>query len=99
MSEWKSTPTCFLCHCNASIPLEQHHKVFRSHGGQEGENLVLLCKVCHGATHGLKTIVGNHSCKTCSVRRTYGCYFGERVLGETVKTPPPWVLKENVDVS
>jgi hypothetical protein len=86
-----SYPTCGLCGCNANVPLERHHKVFRSHGGSDAdENLVLLCKVCHGAVHGLKVAYNGHDCRSCPVRRTYGCHFGERVLGRPVITAHPW---------
>jgi 5-methylcytosine-specific restriction endonuclease McrA len=34
-----------------------HHIVFRSHGGDDSmENLVLLCRVCHAKRHGIKLI-------------------------------------------
>lgn len=77
--------------------MERHHKVFRSQGGSDLKtNLVLLCVVCHKASHGIKARVGTHSCETCPVRRTYGCYFGERVLGLEEKTAPPWELNQEI---
>ena len=81
--------TCGLCHGN--LPLESHHKVFRSPGGgDEPGNLVRLCKVCHDAVHGIPTSVHGHSCATCPILRRRGCHFGERVTGQEVRTPKPW---------
>lgn len=88
ISGWESRPTCFLCKGNG--PFHRHHKRFRSHGGGEGDNLVLLCEVCHGAAHGLRLVKGDFSCRTCGVLTSSGCYFGERVLDLPRRTDPPW---------
>lgn len=86
---------CGLCGCNSNVPLERHHKIYRSQGGSnDADNLILLCKVCHGAAHGLKVIYGTHSCKTCPVLPKYGCFFGERVLNRERVTPAPWGPQE-----
>lgn len=93
VSTWVSEPACTLCGANKTMMLEQHHKVFRSQGGSDAKtNLIWLCKVCHMATHGIKADLNGHNCASCPVRRTYGCYFGERVLGRAIKTAPPWEL-------
>lgn len=88
LQTWESRPVCALCKGNG--PFHRHHKRFRSHGGREGENLVLLCQVCHGAAHGLKIVKGDFSCASCSVLASRGCYFGEKVLGREERTDPPW---------
>jgi len=39
--------------CGARNDLHVHHKVFRSHGGTDSaDNLILLCACCHRALHG-----------------------------------------------
>ena len=88
LSDWESSPFCVLCGSNAG--LERHHKVFRSRGGKEGDNLVLICKVCHAAAHGVPVVVQGHSCRTCRVLEAKGCHFGEKLLGLPVVTDPPW---------
>lgn len=84
--EWE--PKCTLCGANQG--LERHHKVFRSRGGGEGENLVWLCRVCHGAAHGLRVVHDGHCCETCRVLRSRGCFFGERATGRPVVSEIPW---------
>jgi 5-methylcytosine-specific restriction endonuclease McrA len=47
---------CVVCGCGSGLVV--HHKVFRSQqGGDELDNLELLCQVCHGQCHNLKIIV------------------------------------------
>lgn len=80
---------CALCGYISS--LERHHKIYRSRqGSDDPDNLILLCKVCHGAVHGLKVHHNDHSCASCEIRKREGCHFGESVLGLEVVTPPPW---------
>lgn len=89
--QWIPTPKCALCPRYEG--LERHHKTFRSQGGgDEAENLALLCRVCHGAVHGLRVIVDDFSCATCPVLANAGCYFGERLLGRSQDTPHPWEI-------
>lgn len=77
--------------CGYISGLERHHKVYRSRQGtNDPGNLVLLCKVCHGAAHGLRVFYNDHSCQSCLVRKQDGCHFGESVLGLEVVTPSPW---------
>jgi HNH endonuclease len=39
--------------CKAIKPLTIHHKKFRSHGRDDSvENLLALCRPCHGGEHG-----------------------------------------------
>lgn len=95
LDNWESRPVCFLCKGNG--PFHRHHKRFRSHGGGEGNNLVLLCEVCHGAAHGLKLVKHGFSCKTCPVLARSGCYFGEVVLNLERKTEPPWTIEQFLD--
>lgn len=86
---WEEAPVCFLCKNNG--PFHRHHKIFRSQGGSNSsDNLVLLCEVCHGAVHGIKVFKNGHSCETCPYRRKWGCYFGEKVLDEEIITEKPW---------
>lgn len=88
-ADWLPTPKCTLC--PATTGLERHHKQFRSQGGTDEEgNLALLCRVCHGAVHGLRIIQDGFGCDTCPVLARDGCYFGERVLGRPQRTPHPW---------
>jgi 5-methylcytosine-specific restriction endonuclease McrA len=89
IADYTVRETCGLCHSN--LPLESHHKVFRSQGGgDEPGNLVRLCKVCHDAVHGIPSSVQGHSCATCPILRRRGCHFGERVTGRELRTPKPW---------
>ena len=37
--------------CGRSGYTEWHHKVFRSQGGGEGDNLIELCRICHTRAH------------------------------------------------
>lgn len=93
LRDWQSNPVCTLCLGNG--PFHRHHKKFRSHGGSDREtNLVLLCEVCHGAVHGLKVVKDGRSCKTCPRKRNFGCYFGEKLLGEEIQTDPPWPIDQ-----
>jgi hypothetical protein len=89
--KWTERPVCFLCKTSVG-PFHRHHKVFRSHGGgDEEENLVLLCEICHMAVHGQVFIRNDgHCCERCPVLKEYGCYFGERLLGFPVETLKPW---------
>lgn len=87
---WTPRPRCVLCGANETAGLQRHHKVFRSQGGGEGENLALVCKVCHDAIHGIPTTYNGHACGTCPVLKRYGCYFGEKITGRPVVTPVPW---------
>jgi len=43
--------------CGTMANLEVHHKKFRSHSGDDSEeNLITLCRACHGATHANGTL-------------------------------------------
>lgn len=95
LESWSERPICALCSGNG--PFHRHHKRFRSHGGREGDNLVLLCQVCHGAVHNLKVIKNGFSCRTCPVLERSGCHFGEVVLGLERKTEPPWDINQFSD--
>ena len=38
--------------CGTMLNLEVHHKMFRSHSGQDSEeNLITLCTSCHAGIH------------------------------------------------
>jgi len=38
-------------------PFDVHHKIKRSQGGgDDPENLILLCRICHGREHGIKVL-------------------------------------------
>jgi len=87
--DWEWPEFCHLC--RATSGLQGHHKVYRSRGGSDREqNLVMLCVVCHAAVHGIAATYNGHSCRTCKTLRTQGCHFGELVTGKPVVTVPPW---------
>jgi hypothetical protein len=92
LSGWTSRKVCGLCTADAmAIPTEVHHKKFRSQQeGNEPGNLILLCKACHDAVHGIPSNLNGHSCETCPVLAQFGCFFGEKVTGSPVVTPKPW---------
>lgn len=93
LQTWSTTPCCQLCKGNG--PFHRHHKRFRSHGGSDATtNLVLLCEVCHGAVHGLLVVRDGFSCRSCSQKKRFGCYFGERVLGEEIVSEAPWDIQQ-----
>lgn len=81
---WSYTPICYLCQ-RSGIPLQRHHKIFRSHQGDNSdENLVNLCIVCHNAVHGIKS-KGVFNCDVCPKN----CYFGQKFKG-TPNVEKPW---------
>ena len=88
---WDDRVVCSLCKTSVG-PFHRHHKVFRSHGGTDAsDNLVLLCEICHMAVHGQIFIrADGHACATCHFRMMWGCYFGERLLGLPIVTEKPW---------
>lgn len=91
--DWDEPVRCELCGLNQG--LERHHKVYRSRQGSDAaENLIWLCKVCHGAAHGLVVTYQGHSCRTCQALTRFGCHFGEQLTGRPgpsgSPTPPPW---------
>ena len=44
--------------CGSMSRLEVHHQVFRSHGGEDSdENLIVLCHECHMGLHARRTDV------------------------------------------
>lgn len=90
---WDWPPCCGLC--QATRGLHGHHKVYRSRGGSDREeNIVLLCVVCHAAVHGIAAVLNGHRCASCRVLRRDGCHFGEIVTGREPATPPPWDSRE-----
>ena len=50
--------TCQDCGTMKNIDRAPHHKVFKSQGGEDiSENLITLCRVCHGKKHGINYII------------------------------------------
>ena len=51
--------------CGSTKWLEMHHVIYRSQGGlTEPDNLVLLCKRCHGERHGERVVDSEPMWKT-----------------------------------
>lgn len=62
---------CATPWCGATGRLEAHHIVFRSRGGKEENNLVLLCENCHRRLHDERmTITGKGEMLTFTDRET-----------------------------
>jgi 5-methylcytosine-specific restriction endonuclease McrA len=66
-----------LCEwCAAGQGLELHHVVPKGVGGRRRtkeesdspDNLLRLCRVCHGAAHHETVVAGTHRCATCYKR-------------------------------
>ena len=51
----QDNPMCEVCRMRPAIDL--HHRQFRSQGGSDDpDNLILVCKKCHAQKHGIKII-------------------------------------------
>ena len=46
-----------LCELCGQVAVDIHHKLKKSQGGtDDADNLIALCRKCHGAEHGIKIV-------------------------------------------
>jgi hypothetical protein len=87
--------------CGLRLAADIHHLEYKGMGGRKGaakvainqaSNLIALCRVCHGASHGRREVEPDgFSCSLCRKRDT--CRFGLQVRGKSyTHVPPPWIL-------
>jgi 5-methylcytosine-specific restriction endonuclease McrA len=89
---------CYSCH-KSDIPLDLHHRTYKRLGNEHLNDLVLLCRECHGNTHslekGLKTNVWSATKKYKKCIQKNSKKFNKNIDSRITITSLVEIIKDN----